>query len=235
MLEVFPAYAESAYRIQLFGDEVEAITHFDPLTGEVLDEVDHVSVWPATHYVTKEETIERSVDQIRFELEEQIEVVRGAGQGPGGAPASAADPVRPRDAEGARLLQRDRELLADPRRPPRRQRPAHADRLLPERLRRLHRRVAPDRAADRRHVRGRQLAQADAGRPRLPAAERDRQPPAQVRRVPRPGQPGRDGLGDAGRVRAHEGRAGSSSRSSARPGSSTPTSRSARRRTRSTT
>ena len=40
VLEVFPAYAESAYRIKLFGDEVEAITHFDPLTGEILDEVD---------------------------------------------------------------------------------------------------------------------------------------------------------------------------------------------------
>ena len=102
VLEVYPAYAESAYRIQLFGDEVEAITHFDPLTGEVLDEVDHVAVWPATHYVTKEETIERAVDQIRFELEEQTEVVRVAGQGPRGPPAPAADPVRPRDDEGAR-------------------------------------------------------------------------------------------------------------------------------------
>ncbi len=71
VLEVFPAYAESAYRINLFGDEVEAITHFDPLTGEILDEVTHVSVWPATHYVTKEETIERAVDEIRFELEER--------------------------------------------------------------------------------------------------------------------------------------------------------------------
>jgi len=69
VLEVFPAYAESAYRINLFGDEVEAITHFDPLTGEVLDEVTHVSVWPATHYVTKEETIERAVDEIRAELD----------------------------------------------------------------------------------------------------------------------------------------------------------------------
>ena len=72
VLEVYPAYAESAYRIQLFGDEVEQIIHFDPLTGEVLDEVDHVAVWPATHYVTKEETIERSVDQIRFELEQRV-------------------------------------------------------------------------------------------------------------------------------------------------------------------
>jgi excinuclease ABC subunit B len=69
VLEIFPSYAESAYRVQLFGDEIEAIIHFDPLTGEVLDEVDHVSVWPASHYVTKEETIERAVDEIRAELE----------------------------------------------------------------------------------------------------------------------------------------------------------------------
>jgi len=80
VLEVYPAYAESAYRIQLFGDEVEAITHFDPLTGEVLDEVTHVSVWPATHYVTKEETVERSVDQIRFELEEQVKWFESQGK-----------------------------------------------------------------------------------------------------------------------------------------------------------
>ena len=72
ILEVFPAYAETAYRIALFGDEVESIQHFDPLTGEVLDEVDHVAVWPATHYVTKEETIERSVAEIKHELEERV-------------------------------------------------------------------------------------------------------------------------------------------------------------------
>jgi excinuclease ABC subunit B len=80
VLEVFPAYAESAYRINLFGDEVESITHFDPLTGEILDEVTHVSVWPATHYVTKEETIDRAVDEIRFELEERIKVFEAEGK-----------------------------------------------------------------------------------------------------------------------------------------------------------
>src|SRR6188472_40336 len=72
LLEVFPAYAESAYRISLFGDEVEGIQHFDPLTGEVLDEIDHVAVWPATHYVTKEETIERAVVDIKHELNERL-------------------------------------------------------------------------------------------------------------------------------------------------------------------
>ncbi len=68
VLEIMPSYAESAYRIALFGDEIEGIQHFDPLTGEVLDEIDHVSVWPASHYVTKDETVERAVEEIRAEL-----------------------------------------------------------------------------------------------------------------------------------------------------------------------
>src|SRR5262245_58300147 len=72
LLEVFPAYAETAYRIALFGDEVEGIQHVDPLTGEVLDEIDHVAVWPATHYVTKEESIERAVGEIKDELNERV-------------------------------------------------------------------------------------------------------------------------------------------------------------------
>jgi excinuclease ABC subunit B len=69
VLEIMPSYAESAYRIALFGDEIEGIQHFDPLTGEVLDTIDHVSVWPASHYVTKDETVERAVEEIRAELE----------------------------------------------------------------------------------------------------------------------------------------------------------------------
>jgi len=72
LLEIFPAYAESAYRIQLFGDEIEAIQHFDPLTGEILDVIDHVSVWPASHYVVKEETMERAVDEIEREMRNQV-------------------------------------------------------------------------------------------------------------------------------------------------------------------
>ncbi|HEY5710015.1 MAG TPA: excinuclease ABC subunit UvrB [Solirubrobacterales bacterium] len=68
VLEIMPSYAESAYRIALFGDEIEAIQHFDPLTGEILDTIDHVSVWPASHYVTRDETLERAVEEIRAEL-----------------------------------------------------------------------------------------------------------------------------------------------------------------------
>ena len=68
VLEIMPAYADSAYRISLFGDQIEGIQHFDPLTGEVLDTIEHVSVWPASHYVTRDETLERAVEEIRAEL-----------------------------------------------------------------------------------------------------------------------------------------------------------------------
>jgi excinuclease ABC subunit B len=68
-LEVFPAYAESAYRATLFGDEVERLQHFDPLTGELIeDDLEHVAIWPATHYNVKEGTIEAGVEAIGREL-----------------------------------------------------------------------------------------------------------------------------------------------------------------------
>ena len=80
VLEIMPAYAESAYRISLFGDEIEGIQHFDPLTGEVLDTIDHVSVWPASHYVTKDETVERAVEEIRAELESRTAELENEGK-----------------------------------------------------------------------------------------------------------------------------------------------------------
>ncbi|HEY3183842.1 MAG TPA: excinuclease ABC subunit UvrB [Gaiellaceae bacterium] len=72
VLEIQPAYSETAYRISFFGDEVEQITHFDPLTGEVLSKLDTITVYPATQYVTSKPTIERAVVEIRHELEEQV-------------------------------------------------------------------------------------------------------------------------------------------------------------------
>jgi excinuclease ABC subunit B len=71
VLEIHPAYAESAYRIQLFGDEVERIQHFDPLTGEIYHDLGHVDIWPASHYVTAEDTLERTVAEMKHELAEQ--------------------------------------------------------------------------------------------------------------------------------------------------------------------
>src|SRR6201984_1620958 len=68
-LEIFPAYAETAYRIVLFGDEVEHLQHFDPVTGEVLeDDLEHVGIWPASHYNVREGQIDDAVAQIGAEL-----------------------------------------------------------------------------------------------------------------------------------------------------------------------
>jgi excinuclease ABC subunit B len=80
VLEIMPSYAETAYRIALFGDEIEGIQHFDPLTGEVIDDIDHVSVWPASHYVTKDETVERAVEEIRAELEQRTAELENEGK-----------------------------------------------------------------------------------------------------------------------------------------------------------
>jgi len=79
-LEVFPAYAETAYRVDLFGDEIEALHEFDPLTGEVIKGLEHAAVWPATHYATDAETIERAVGEIRDELEAQCKVLEEQGK-----------------------------------------------------------------------------------------------------------------------------------------------------------
>ncbi len=72
VVEVQPANQETAYRVSFFGDEVEGMTHFDPLTGEVLAKLDNLSIWPATEYVTSQPTVERAVDEIRHELEQQV-------------------------------------------------------------------------------------------------------------------------------------------------------------------
>jgi excinuclease ABC subunit B len=68
-LEIFPAYAETAYRIVLFGDEVEHLQHFDPVTGELIeDDLEHVAIWPASHYNVREGMIEDAVAEIGREL-----------------------------------------------------------------------------------------------------------------------------------------------------------------------
>src|SRR5215212_5548115 len=72
VVEVQPANSETAYRVSFFGDEVEQITHFDPLTGEIYAKLDNLAIWPATEYVTSKPTIERAVGEIKHELEERV-------------------------------------------------------------------------------------------------------------------------------------------------------------------
>jgi excinuclease ABC subunit B len=80
VLELQPAYSETAYRVSFFGDEVEAITHFDPLTGEALSRLDSVTIYPATQYVTSKPTVERAVVELRAELAEQVRKFEAEGR-----------------------------------------------------------------------------------------------------------------------------------------------------------
>ena len=78
-LEVFPAsQSEQALRVEFFGDEVERITEIDTLTGEVLARRNHVSVFPASHFVTSSDKMEQAILRIESELEERLKVMRGA-------------------------------------------------------------------------------------------------------------------------------------------------------------
>jgi excinuclease ABC subunit B len=80
-LEIWPAYAETAYRISMFGDEVEHLQHFDPVTGELIeDDLEHVAIWPASHYNVREGHIEEAVAAIGQELNERCAELDGQGK-----------------------------------------------------------------------------------------------------------------------------------------------------------
>ena len=80
VIEVQPASVETAYRISMFGDEIEQITHFDPLTGEVYAKLDTLTLFPATQYVTSKPTIEAAMDGIRRDLDAQIRLFEAEGK-----------------------------------------------------------------------------------------------------------------------------------------------------------
>jgi excinuclease ABC subunit B len=71
-IEIHPAYEEQGIRIELFGDEVERISRVDPLTGEIIEVLEEVVVFPATHYVAGEERMKRAISTIEVELQERL-------------------------------------------------------------------------------------------------------------------------------------------------------------------
>ena len=73
VIEVFPAYADTAYRIELFGDEVERITEIDTLTGEILEEHGAITLFPARHFMTDAERFEQALLDIETELQDRID------------------------------------------------------------------------------------------------------------------------------------------------------------------
>ena len=81
VIEVVPSsYGEKGIRIELFGDEVDSIMEIDILTGQVLDKRNHVAIFPASHYVTSDENMERARRDIRQELEMQLKFLKSEGK-----------------------------------------------------------------------------------------------------------------------------------------------------------
>ena len=184
VIDIFPADSErDAVRVELFDDEIEQISTFDPLTGEVEQTMPRVTIYPKTHYVTPRETLLAAVDQIRIDLGKQLTLLREANK----------------LVEAQRLEQRtrfDMEMIVEvgycsgienysrylsgrqPGEPP----PCLFDYLPDDGMLFVDESHADD-SADRRHVQGRPLAQGDARRVRVPVAVGARQPAVVVRGV----------------------------------------------------
>ncbi len=80
VLDVWPAYSDRPLRVELFGDTVESIAEVDPVTGEVVAQLDSVPVWPATHYVTVPDKLKTAIAAIRDELRERLQELNAAGK-----------------------------------------------------------------------------------------------------------------------------------------------------------
>ncbi len=80
VVEVYPAYEDVAYRIELFGDEIERLSKIDPLRGVVIEKLDTLTIWPKTHYVTPEDKLEKAIREIKAELEARENLFRAEGK-----------------------------------------------------------------------------------------------------------------------------------------------------------
>jgi len=80
VIEVFPAYEEEAIRIELWGDEVEGISLFNPLTGKCNEKVEEIYIYPATHYLAPPDRISYAIDAIRKELKQRLKELRREGK-----------------------------------------------------------------------------------------------------------------------------------------------------------
>ncbi|YAI81712.1 MAG: excinuclease ABC subunit UvrB [cyanobacterium endosymbiont of Rhopalodia sterrenbergii] len=80
VLEIVPAYEDRVIRVEFFGDEIEAIRYLDPVTGNILQNLKKINIYPARHFVTPDKKIEYACQQIQSELEEQVEALEKAGK-----------------------------------------------------------------------------------------------------------------------------------------------------------
>jgi excinuclease ABC subunit B len=80
VLEIGPAYEDRLVRVELFGDEVEAIRYVDPTTGEILQSLESINIYPAKHFVTPKERLQTAIQAIRLELTERLELLHSQGR-----------------------------------------------------------------------------------------------------------------------------------------------------------
>ena len=194
-LEIFPShYEDSAWRIAFFGDEIEEIVEFDPLTGKKAASLDYVRVYANSHYVTPGPTLKQAMEAIRFELTERLKELQAEGR------LLEAQRLEQRtnfDLEmiaATGSLRRHRELQPLPHRPPARRAAADPVRISARQRLAVRRREPPDRAAGRRDGARRPSPQAHPRRIWLPPAELHRQPAAALQRM------GRDAAADGLRL-----------------------------------
>ena len=216
VLEVHPAYEETAVRIELFGDEIESISVVDPLTGERVAQLDDVVIFPNTHYATSDERLGAAIGRIETELQQRLATFEQEGK------LLEAQRLRMRTEYDLEMLQ---EMgfcngIENYSAPLDGRGPGEAPHTLLD--------FFPDdylTIIDESHVtipqlhgqyEGDRSRKADADRPRLPAAVRGGQPPAALRGVGGASRPDRLPVGDAGAVGARAQHAAWSSRSSGR-------------------
>ncbi len=172
VLEIQPVDEEVVTRVGFFGDEVEKISVIDPITGEVIGSQQDLTVFPATHFVSSTENIERALGEIEQELDERVRTFQNQGK------LIEAQRIEQRTRFDMEMM---RELgycngienysrIIDGR--PAGQHSAYAGGVFPVGLPAVHRRVPSDHSAATRDVCGGSVAQGSAGRVRVPAAVR---------------------------------------------------------------
>ena len=171
VVEIIPAASnEKALRIELFGDEIERIAEVEIVSGHVLRYLAHVMIFPASHYATSRDKLERCIENIENDLSDRLNEFRAEGK------LLEAQRLEQRTRYDIEMLREigyctgHRKLFPLLRRPRAREGAVHAAGLLSQGLHPLHRRIARHHPADTRHVQRRRRPQALAGGLRLPPA-----------------------------------------------------------------
>ena len=152
-VEIWPSYEEYAFRIELWGDEVDQLSLINPTSGETIAAQDQLFIYPAKHFVMPEERIEQAVALIKQELEEQLEKFRQEGQAARSPAAERPHAVRHRNAAGRRASVRASRTTAGRCRAARPGEPPDTlYELLSRRFPAVRRRIARHGSADPRDV-----------------------------------------------------------------------------------